>query len=53
MFGSGIKIRAPATTPPGKKHGEKVLLSDVTAPIGECAASFSFKVIMILFFLNF
>ena len=30
--------------PPGKKHGEKVLLSDVAQPLGECAASFSFKV---------
>ena len=33
--------------PPGKKHGEKVLLSDVTQPLGECAASFSFKVIIL------
>ena len=35
--------------PKGKTHGEKVLLSDVTTPFGECAAKFSFKVIFLIF----
>lgn len=35
-----FNIEAPA----GKQHGEKVLLSDVTIPVGKCAANFAFKV---------
>ena len=38
------KILFNIEAPPGKKHGEKVLLNDVTIPIGECAAKYSFKV---------
>lgn len=39
-----FNIEAPA----GKQHGEKVLLSDVTVPVGKCAANFAFKVNEIL-----
>ena len=39
-----FNIEAPA----GKQHGEKVLLSDVTIPVGKCAANFAFKVKEIL-----
>jgi len=37
------KILFNIEAPPGKKHGEKVLLKDVIIPLGECAATFSFK----------
>ena len=38
------KVLFNIVAPPGKKHGEKVLLNDVTIPWGECAAAFSYKV---------
>jgi hypothetical protein len=38
------KILFNIEAPPGKKHGEKVLLNDVIIPFGECATKFSFKV---------
>ena len=40
------KILFNIDPPPGKHHGEKVLLSDVTVPFGQCAAHFSFQVLI-------